>query len=67
MSMTGIVAAGVDTGARRLRQGVLAFGRDGDIRKAFETFGIKAFDAYPPAAKRLVRETGERGEDGLEQ
>ena len=66
MSMTGIVAAGLDTGARRLRQ-VLAFGRDGDIRKAFETFGIKAFDAYPPAAKRLVRETGERREDGLEQ
>ena len=56
-----ITAAGVDIVARRVRQGVLAFGRDGDIRTAFEPFGIKAFDTHPLAAQRLVRETGERG------
>lgn len=56
-----IAAAGVDIVARRVRQGVLAFGRDGDIRAAFEPFDIKAFDTHPLAAQRLVRETGERG------
>ena len=55
-----IAAAGVDIVARRVRQGVLAFGRDGDIRTAFEPFGIKAFDTHPLVALRLVRETGER-------
>ena len=55
-----IAAAGVDIVARRVRQGVVAFGRDGDIRKAFEPFGIKAFDTHPLAALRLVKETGER-------
>lgn len=56
-----IAAAGVDFVARRVRQGVLAFGRDADIRKAFEPFDIKAFDTHPLAGRRLVRETGERG------
>ena len=56
-----IAAADVDIVARRVRQGVVAFGRDGDIRTAFEPYGIKAFDAHPLAALRLVRETGERG------
>ena len=39
-----IATAEVDIVARRIRQGVLAFGRDVDIRKAFERFDIKAFD-----------------------
>ena len=56
-----IAAAEVDIVARRIRQGVLAFGRDVDIRKTFEGFDIKAFDTHPLSAKRLVRETGERG------
>jgi hypothetical protein len=38
-----IAKAGVDIIARRARDGVLAFGRDADIRVAFEAFGIKGF------------------------
>ena len=56
-----IAAAEVDIVARRSRQGVLAFGRDTDVRKAFEPFDIKEFNTHPLSAKRLVRETGERG------
>ena len=56
-----IATAGVDIVARRVRQGVIAFGRDADVRKAFEPFDIKAFDTHPLSAQRLVRETGERG------
>ena len=56
-----IKTAGVDIVARRVRQGVIAFGKDADIRKAFEPFDIKAFDTHPLSAQRLVRETGERG------
>ena len=55
-----IAAAGVDIVARRVRRGVLAFGRDTDIRKAFEPFDIKGFDTHALPAGRLVRETGER-------
>ena len=56
-----VTTAGVDIVARRSRQGVLAFGRDADIRMAFEPFDIKEFNTHPLSAKRLVRETGERG------
>lgn len=56
-----VLTAGVDIVARRIRQGVLAFGRDADVRKAFQDFDIKCFDTHPLSAKRLVRETGERG------
>ena len=56
-----IKAAEVDIVARRIRHGVLAFGRDVDIRKAFEPFDIKEFNMHPLSAKHLVRETGERG------
>ncbi len=42
------------------RKCVLAFGRDNDIRQAFEPFGIKAFDHHPLSSKRLVKEGGER-------
>ena len=56
-----IAHAEVDIVARRMREGVLAFGRDVDIRKCFEPFDIKAFDTHPLSARRLVRETGERG------
>lgn len=55
-----IAAAGVDIDAQRIRDGVLAFGRDVDIRKAFEPFGIKGFDHRPLSSGRLVKETGER-------
>lgn len=56
-----ITDAGVDIVARRVRQGVIAFGRDADIRNAFKPFGIKAFDTHPLAAQRFVKETSERG------
>ncbi|WP_316234781.1 SIR2 family protein [Bradyrhizobium sp. SZCCHNR1020] len=55
-----IATAGVDIIAHRIRDGVLAFGRDNDIRGAFEPFGIKAFDHHPLSSKRLVKEGGER-------
>ncbi len=55
-----IAKAGVDIIAHRVRDGVLAFGRDGDVRAAFEPFGIKAFDQHPLSSKKLVKEGGER-------
>lgn len=55
-----IAKAGVDIIAHRIRDGVLAFGRDIDIRSAFEPFGIKAFDQHPLSSRRLVKEGGER-------
>lgn len=55
-----IAGAGVDIIARRVRDGVLAFGSDSGIRAAFEPFGIKAFDQHPLSSKRLAKEGGER-------
>lgn len=55
-----IAKAGVDIIAHRIRDGVLAFGRDGDVRAAFEPFGIKGFDQHPLSSKKLVKEGGER-------
>lgn len=55
-----IAAARVEIDAQRVREGVLSFGRDADIRKVFEPFGIKSFDTHPLASRRLDRETGER-------
>lgn len=55
-----IARAGVDIIAHRIRDGVLAFGRDADVRKVFEPHGIKAFDQHPLSARRLVKEGGER-------
>ncbi len=56
-----IKSAEVDIVASRSEHGVLAFGRDVDIRKAFGPFDIKDFNTHPLSANRLVRETGERG------
>ncbi|MDO9562052.1 MAG: SIR2 family protein [Bradyrhizobium sp.] len=55
-----ITNAKVDIDAQRIRDGVLSFGRDADIRKVFESFGIKAFDTHPLSSRRFDRETGER-------
>jgi hypothetical protein len=62
-----IKKAGVDIDAQRCRDGVLAFGRDSDIRRAFEPHGIKTYDTHPLSSRRLIHETGERGllRDGL--
>lgn len=55
-----ISKVGVNIIAHRVRDGVLAFGRDADIRTAFEPFGIKAFDQHPLSSNKLVKEGGER-------
>ena len=51
---------GVDVIAQRSSSGVLAFGRDHDIRRAFEPYAIKSFETYPLSSAKLIRETGER-------
>jgi len=51
---------GADVIAQRCSSGVLAFGRDSDIRRAFEPYTIKSFETYPLGSSKLVRETGER-------
>lgn len=55
-----IAKADVDIIAHRVRDGVLAFGRDSDIRAAFEPFSIRAFDHHPLSSKKLVKEGGQR-------
>lgn len=55
-----IERAGVEIVAHRIRDGVLAFGRDVDVRKVFEPHGITLYDQYPLSARRLIREGGER-------
>jgi hypothetical protein len=53
-------ATGVDIIAQRCRSGVLAFGRDTDVRRAFEPYCIKSFETHPLASRQLVKESGER-------
>jgi hypothetical protein len=55
-----IAKAGADIIAHRVRDGVIAFGRDADVRAAFDPFGIKSFDQHPLSSKKLVKEGGER-------
>lgn len=55
-----IEKAGVDIDAQRISGGVIAFGRDADIRAAFEPFGIKTFDTRSIPDERLVRESGDK-------
>jgi hypothetical protein len=54
-----IKMAGVDIDAQRCRDGVVAFGRDADIRTAFANFDIKRFESRAIVPARLERETGE--------
>jgi hypothetical protein len=53
--------AGVDVLVTRTRAGVLTFGADTDLRRAFERYGITAFDLHTIDPKRLRYESGERG------
>lgn len=46
--------------ARRTKKGVIAFGRDSDIRKAFDTFGIKRYETHSISDKNLTYESEER-------
>jgi NAD-dependent SIR2 family protein deacetylase len=52
--------AGVSVLARRIKDGVIAFGRDSDIRAAFDAFGIKRFETRSIPDKALAYESEER-------
>lgn len=54
-------AAGVSVLVARVRAGVLCFGSDSDVRKAFEPHHIKDFDLHTIEPHRLRYESGERG------
>ena len=51
--------AGVTVLAQRTKAGVIAFGRDADIRQALSPYGIKSTDTLPIAEDRLTHQTGE--------
>lgn len=53
--------AGVDILIGRVKAGVLAFGRDTDVRAAFQLHNITEFDLHEIAATRLRYDSGERG------
>jgi hypothetical protein len=60
------VSEAVETGGRpivaaRRAQGVLAFGRDDDVRATFESFAIQAFDIFPIDGNRLRFDSAEVG------
>lgn len=58
---TAIQQAGVRAIVGRVRAGVLAFGKDTDVRAAFDLFGISTFDLHAIETKRLRYDSGERG------
>ena len=53
--------AGVDVIAVRSQNGVLTFGSDEDVRTAFGSYGIKAFDLHTFEVKRQRYDSTERG------
>jgi hypothetical protein len=56
-----IHAAEVPVLAARSQAGVLAFGTDEDVRKAFEPFAIQDFDLHAIEVRRLRYDSQERG------
>jgi hypothetical protein len=56
-----VEASGRPLVAARRAQGVLAFGRDDDVRTTFDPFEIRAFDIFPIDANRLRFESAEMG------
>lgn len=56
-----VAKAGVEIIVARTKAGVLAFGSDADVRKAFDPFGITEFDLHTIEQKRMRNDTGERG------
>jgi hypothetical protein len=52
--------SGLDIIAMRAKPGVLAFGSDADIRKAFEPFKITSFDTHAISPNQLIGATGTR-------
>lgn len=55
-----VAHAGVDVIVSRIHAGVLAFGRDADIRAAFDAHAITEFDLHTIDKRRLRHESGER-------
>lgn len=55
-----VKTAGVDIDAHRTSAGVLAFGRDSDVRRAFDPHGITAFEMHAIAPAQLRAPTGTR-------
>ena len=56
-----MAVAGTDILLARVRAGVLAFGRDADVRKTFDVHGIDQFDLHTIEQRRLRYDSGERG------
>jgi hypothetical protein len=56
-----IERAQVNVRAVRSRAGVLAFGADNDVRKAFAPYGITEFDLHTIEIRRLRYDSAERG------
>ena len=56
-----IKKSGVQAIAARRQVGVIAFGRDAEIRRAFDPFGITHFDLHSIAPHRLGYESAEQG------
>lgn len=59
--MQAIEAADAVVLAARVRAGVLAFGADDQVRRAFDPFGIKEFDLHPIEIRKLRYESQEQG------
>jgi NAD-dependent SIR2 family protein deacetylase len=59
--LAATLVAGVELLATRSQLGVLAFGDDVDVRKAFAPFDIQEFDLHPIELRRLRYESSERG------
>lgn len=55
-----VKAAGVSLDVTRVRAGVLAFGRDADLRKALAKSNITSLETYALAPRRFRYESGER-------
>ncbi len=55
-----IKKSGADIIAQRCSAGVLAFGRDADVKRTFEPHKITAFDTHAITPDRLVKPSGER-------
>jgi hypothetical protein len=55
-----IEKSGLDVIAMRAKSGVLAFGRDPDIRATFQEFGITAFETHAISPSQFAAPTGTR-------
>lgn len=56
-----VKSASVDILAARVNAGVIAFGNDADVRRAFAPFDVEHFDLHPIETRRLRYDSQERG------